>query len=150
MEKLREKGRNSKRGFMWSLTPDDLTTTCTECADWRDVAISLAHNQVLLGFISNQRPHVKKGNHWLWGKALGTITWWACALRFGVYFFGQNSFVSSYNRILCLYNKIYLADFLKTNLTKFAVISLKTRQNRAGFLNPRSFKIVVTKEKERR
>ena len=54
---------------------------------------------------------------------------------------------SSYNRILCLYNKIYLADFLKTNLTKFAVISSKRRQ-KAGFLNLRSS--MVTKEKERR
>lgn len=146
MKKLREKGQNSKRGFMWSLTPDDLTTTCTECADWRDVAISLAHNQVLLGFISNQRPHVKKRNHWLWGRSPGELA--HCGS--GIYFFGQNSFVLSYNRILCLYIKIYLADFMKANLTKFAVISLKTRQNREGFLNPRSFKIVVTKEKERR
>ena len=44
---------------------------------------------------------------------------------------------------------IYLADFLKTNLTKFAVIWVKRRQ-KAGFLTPRTSKITVTKEKERR
>ena len=44
---------------------------------------------------------------------------------------------------------IYLAEFLKTNLTKFAVIWVKRRQ-KAGFLTPRSSKIIVTKEKERR
>ena len=38
---------------------------------------------------------------------------------------------------------------MKTNLTKFAVISVKERQ-KAGFLSPRSPKIIVTKEKERR
>ena len=43
----------------------------------------------------------------------------------------------------------YLSDFLKTNPTKFAVIWVKRRQ-KARFLNPRSFKITVTKEKERR
>ena len=45
--------------------------------------------------------------------------------------------------------RICLADFLKTSLTKFAVIWVKKRQ-KAGFLSPRSSKIIVTKEKERR
>ena len=44
---------------------------------------------------------------------------------------------------------ICLADFLKTNLTKFAVIWVKKRQ-KAGFLSPRSSKIIVTKEKASR
>ena len=43
----------------------------------------------------------------------------------------------------------YLADFLKTNLTKFAVVWVKKRQ-KACFLSPRSSKIIVTKKKERR
>ena len=43
----------------------------------------------------------------------------------------------------------YIADFLKTNLTKFAVIWVKRRQ-KVGFLSPRSSKITVKKEKERR
>ena len=47
------------------------------------------------------------------------------------------------------FSNIYLPDFLKTNLTKFAVIWVKRRQ-KAGFLTPRSSKITVTKEKERR
>ena len=100
---------------------------------------------MLLGLIPNQRPHAKKGSHWLWRRSPGELA--HCGS--GIYFSCQNSFVSSYNRILCLYNKIYLANFLKTNLTKFAVISLKRRQ-KAGFLNPRSSKIILTKEKERR
>ena len=45
--------------------------------------------------------------------------------------------------------RVCLADFLKTSLTKFAVIWVKKRQ-KAGFLSPRSSKIIVTKEKERR
>ena len=45
--------------------------------------------------------------------------------------------------------RIRLADFLKTNLTKFAVIWVKKRQ-KAGFLSPRSSKITVTKEKASR
>ena len=44
---------------------------------------------------------------------------------------------------------IYLAEFLKTSLTKFAVI-LVLRRQKAGFLTPRSSKILVTKEKETR
>ena len=36
---------------------------------------------------------------------------------------------------------------LKTNQTKFEVISV--RRQKAGFLSPRSSKIIVTKEKER-
>ena len=44
---------------------------------------------------------------------------------------------------------LYLADFLKTNLTTFAVISVKKRQ-KARFVSPRSPTIVVTKEKETR
>ena len=49
--------------------------------------------------------------------------------------------------IVCTY--VCLADFLNTNLTKFAVICAK-RHQKAGFLSPRSSKITVTKEKERR
>ena len=45
--------------------------------------------------------------------------------------------------------EIYLADSLKTNLTKFTVTWVKRRQ-KAGFLNPRSSNITETKEKERR
>ena len=45
--------------------------------------------------------------------------------------------------------RICLADFLKANLTKFAVIWVKKRQ-KAGFLSARSSKIIVTKKKERR
>ena len=44
---------------------------------------------------------------------------------------------------------VYLADFLKTNLTKFSVIWVERRQ-KAGFLSPRSSKIMATKAKERR
>ena len=43
----------------------------------------------------------------------------------------------------------YQTDFLKTNLTKFAVIWVKRRQ-KAHFLSPRSSKITVAKEKERK
>ena len=42
-----------------------------------------------------------------------------------------------------------LTDFLKTNLTKFAVIWVKRRW-KAGFLGSISTKITLTKEKERR
>ena len=48
---------------------------------------------------------------------------------------------------ICMY--VYLADFLKTNLTKFAVISVKKTQ-KARFLSPTSPKIIATKEEERR
>ena len=41
---------------------------------------------------------------------------------------------------------IYLADFLKTNQTKFTVVWVKKHQ-KARFLSPRSSKITVTKEK---
>ena len=41
---------------------------------------------------------------------------------------------------------IYLADVLKTNQTKFAVVWVKKHQ-KARFLSPRSSKITVTKEK---
>ena len=44
---------------------------------------------------------------------------------------------------------VYLTDFLKTNLTKFAVIWVK-RRRKAGFLSPVSSKITLTKEKQRR
>ena len=44
---------------------------------------------------------------------------------------------------------VYLTDFLKINLTKFALICVKRRQ-KAGFLSRRSSKIIVTKEKEKR
>ena len=43
---------------------------------------------------------------------------------------------SSYNRILCLYNKIYLADFLKTNLTKFAVMHFIEKASKGRFFKP--------------
>ena len=46
-----------------------------------------------------------------------------------------------------LYN-IYLADFLKTNLRKFAVICVKRRQ-KARLLSPRSSKIKLTKKRKR-
>ena len=49
---------------------------------------------------------------------------------------------------ICQLLQLYLTDFLKTNLTKYAVIIVKRRQN-AGFLSPRSSKITVMKEKER-
>ena len=58
-------------------------------------------------------------------------------------FFAQFSKSAMLNR-KC-YN-LYLADFLKTNLTKFAVIRVKKRQ-KACFLSPGSSKITVTKEK---
>ena len=45
--------------------------------------------------------------------------------------------------------KTNLTEFLKTNLTKLAVIREKSRQ-KAGSLSPRSSKITVTKKKERR
>ena len=44
--------------------------------------------------------------------------------------------------------KIYLADFLKTNLAKFAAWLKKGQK--AGFLRPISSKITLAKEKERR
>ena len=44
---------------------------------------------------------------------------------------------------------IYIANFLKTNLTKFVVIWVKRRQ-RLVFSSPRSSKVTVTKQKERR
>ena len=47
------------------------------------------------------------------------------------------------------YIYIYIANFLKTNLTKFVVIWVKRRQ-RLVFSSPRSSKVTVTKEKERR
>lgn len=47
---------------------------------------------------------------------------------------------------ICQLLQLYLNDFLKTNLTKYAVIIVKRRQN-AGFLSPRSSKITVMKEK---
>ena len=50
-------------------------------------------------------------------------------------------------KYVCMY--VCLADFLKTNLTKFAVIWVK-RHQKACFLSLRSSKITVKKEKERR
>ena len=44
---------------------------------------------------------------------------------------------------------LYLAEFLKNNLTNFAVICLK-RPQKAGFLGQISSKITVAMEKERR
>ena len=57
----------------------------------------------------------------------------------------------TWNRGKCgdIHTYIRLADFLKTNVTKFAVIWVKKRQ-KARFLRPRSSKFTVTKEKERR
>ena len=46
-------------------------------------------------------------------------------------------------------DNMYQADFLKTNLTKFAVIWGKRRQ-KAGFLTPISSKLPLTREKNRR
>ena len=43
----------------------------------------------------------------------------------------------------------HLADFVKTNLGKFAVICVKKRQKSCS-LRPKGSKIIVTKEKERR
>ena len=51
--------------------------------------------------------------------------------------------------IIFFYCLIYLANLLKTNLTKFAVIGVKWRQ-KAGFSGPISTKITLTKQKERR
>ena len=56
----------------------------------------------------------------------------------------QNKKVSFYK-----YNTICLTNFLKTNLTEFAVIWVK-KHKKAGFLSPISSKITLTKEKERR
>ena len=50
-------------------------------------------------------------------------------------------------KYVCMY--VCFANFLKTNLTKFAVIWVK-RCQKAGFLSLRSSKITVKKEKERR
>ena len=50
-------------------------------------------------------------------------------------------------KYVCMY--VCLPDFLKTNLTKFAVIWVK-RHQKACFLSLRSSKITVKKEKERR
>ena len=49
----------------------------------------------------------------------------------------------------CKYVCMYLADFLKTNVMKCQVISVKRRQ-KAAFLSPIMSKITVTKDKERR
>ena len=43
---------------------------------------------------------------------------------------------------------LYLADFLKTNLTKFGVILVKKRQ-KGGFLSPITSKIIITKKKQK-
>ena len=55
--------------------------------------------------------------------------------------------ISLIPRLAVIY--IYIANFLKTNLTKFVVIWVKRRQ-RLVFSSPRSSKVTVTKEKERR
>ena len=44
---------------------------------------------------------------------------------------------------------MYVADFLKTKLTQFAVISEKKRQ-KAGFLSSRNSKITETKKQQKR
>ena len=51
--------------------------------------------------------------------------------------------------VYCKHSFIYLVDFLKTTLMKFAVIWVK-RCEKAGFLSPRSSKIIVTKEEKER
>ena len=56
----------------------------------------------------------------------------------------QNKKVSFYK-----YNTICLTNFLKTNLTEFAVVWVK-KHKKAGFLSPISSKITLTKERERR
>ena len=48
-----------------------------------------------------------------------------------------------------IFSNNHLTDFLKSNLTKFAVISVKKHQ-KARFLSPTSPKIIATKEKKRR
>ena len=57
--------------------------------------------------------------------------------------------ISLIPRLAVIYIYIYIANFLKTNLTKFVVIWVKRRQ-RLVFSSPRSSKVTVTKEKERR
>ena len=51
--------------------------------------------------------------------------------------------------LIDFFSNIYLADFWKTNLRKFVVISVK-RPQKAGFLILTSPKIKATKEKKRR
>ena len=50
---------------------------------------------------------------------------------------------------ICIYIYIYIANFLNTNLTKFAVILVKKPQ-KALFSSPTSPKIIATKEKKRK
>ena len=50
---------------------------------------------------------------------------------------------------VCVLQYVFLTDFVKTNLTKIAVIWVK-RSQKAGFLSPRSSKIIVKKKEERR
>ena len=57
--------------------------------------------------------------------------------------------ISLIPRLAVIYIYIYVANFLKTNLTKFVVIWVRRRQ-RLVFPSPRSSKVTVTKEKERR
>ena len=55
------------------------------------------------------------------------------------------------NIYIYIYIYIYLAaDFLKTNLMKFAVIGMTRRQKVGFFLSPTSPTFTVTKKKERR
>ena len=67
---------------------------------------------------------------------------WVCGFEFH-----SRVLISLIPRLAVIY--IYIANFLKTNLTKFVVIWVKRRQ-RLGFSSPRSSKVTVTKEKERR
>ena len=59
-------------------------------------------------------------------------------------------FVFFFSVIFWHINVLYLrlADLLKTNLTKFAVIGVKTRRQKAGFLSQRSFKMIVTMKRK--
>ena len=55
-----------------------------------------------------------------------------------------------FGRVGCICVDIHLANFLNSNLTKFAVIWEKKGQTEEFFPCPRSSKITPTKEKERR
>ena len=74
------------------------------------------------------------------------IIW--CKFLIYHFLFFMNSVKRFINKVYYYYY-VYLANFLKTNLTKFAVIWVKKRQ-KACFISPRSSKIIVTKEKEKR
>ena len=62
-------------------------------------------------------------------------------------FIKQKRAQSSYN-LFFFFKYVYVADFLKTNLTKTAVIAVKKRQIACFFLCQRSSKIILRKKKE--